>query len=174
MVKIRPEDKEEITFTEWLPEGVHKVKIQSIEQKTNTNDKEYFEFTVADENDATGIHRLYMTEAAMKYSINTIRDIFVHNTVQKNRDIIRDKVNKCEDTDELFKLSQSLVGKECWYSRFANGQTYPGSDGTMRNSYDTKIAGYELKPPAEKSKEAQVNDLLGGAQEVDDNDVPFN
>ena len=172
MVKIPAEAKEEITYTEYLPEGIHEVKVVSITSEVNANDKEYFEFTVENEDGAVGTARLYMSEKAMKWSVNTIRGIFVHNTVEKNKDAIRDKVNSCETTEELFEMSQSLIGKQCWYSRFPNGQTYRTQAGELRNSFDTNISHFEPKAPAPKSREAQVDELLGG-EVVDASDGPF-
>lgn len=172
MVKIPAEAKEEITYTEYLPEGIHEVKVVSITPEVNANDKEYFEFTVENEEGAIGTAKLYMSEKAIKYSVNTIRGIFVHNTVEKNKDAIRDRVNACETTEELLKLSQSLIGKQCWYSKFPNGQTYTNQAGEVRNSFDTNISHFEPKAPAPKSREDEVNELLGG-DKADTSEVPF-
>lgn len=172
MVKIRPEDKEEVTYTQYLPEGIHEVKITGITQETNANGKEYFEFEVADEDGQVGNARLYMSEKAMKYSISTIRGIFVHNTVEKNRDAVRKQVDLCEDTDELFKLSQALVKRQAkaWYSKHQNGQTYVNNKGETRNSYDVNISHFEPKPP----KQMTADELIAKSEPIDDlDDIPF-
>lgn len=152
----------------WFGEGVHKVKIGLVEFKTDDKDRDYAEFTLLGENEAEGTARLWFhTDAAAAYSFSIIRSIFIHNTPEGDRDKMRGKLAAINDTDELAKACAVLVGKECWYQVAKSSRTYTAADGTVKNSFDKNIYGYEPKaaPVPAKSGDDKVNLSDGDPQE---------
>lgn len=176
MADFTDEHKEEMGG-DFFGQGVHKVQIQTIEFGETEGDapKEFVEFTVVDPENAerTGKARLWFhTDGAIKYSFNTIRTIFVHNAPEDKKDDVRAKFDALKNTEELDKACQKmLIGKEAWYSVYENPErTYPGADGSPKNSYDKNITGYEPKPRTVTVGEgpAQVT-----GEPVDSKDQPF-
>lgn len=171
-VTFTDENKQEMGA--FFSEGIHKVKISAIVAGETDQGKEYFEFTVAGDNGEEGSARIWWTtDNATKYSFNVIKNIFVHNTVEKNRDQIKAKVDAVKTTDELLDLCQALVGKEAWYQVTKSDRTYVNNAGETKNSYDRNITGYEPKPA--KKTAAQLEDELKaeGGKPVDVNEIPF-
>lgn len=173
MVKFGEDTKKQLG--NYFGEGTHKVTITKIEQGKTQDEKEYFEFTVEGENGEEGTARVFWTEKAQQYSFNSIRDIFVHNTPEKNREAVRAAVDNTTDTDELFKLcQQTLIGKEAWYVVQKTDRTYTNAAGELKYSYNRNLYGYEYHPkPAQKTSEELINELTGGEQ-TDINAIPFN
>ena len=168
MANFNDEAKKELS--KFLPEGVHKIKITNVISANTPDMKEYFEFTVEDAEGYQSIIRIWWTtEKALNYSFNTIRDIFVHNTVEKNRDLIREKINGTKNTAELLKLcKENLVGKEAWVKIEKSG-TYENADGETKNSYSKNIYGYEPKMSVKKD-----DDILASGKPIDLSEIPFN
>ena len=166
------ETKEE--FGKYFEEGIHKVTIKSVTGDTNPSGKEYFEFNVVGENGEEGSARLWWTEKAMQRSFNTIRTLFVHNTVEANRDKVRAAIDATNNTDELLKLaSAGLKGKEAWYQVEKTDQTYVNGNGEVRYSYNRNIYGYEPKPRKMTAEELIADFKTGDNTPVDPNEIPF-
>jgi len=157
---------------QYFGEGVHKVKIQGVVADTSPNSgSEYFEFGLLGENGEEGNARVYWTEKSQPYSFNTIRDIFVHNTKEENKDKVRDMVNATSNTDELLKLCQdSLEGKEAWLKVEKSGTTYVNGAGETKESYNRNIYGYE--PRMTKKSDDEILEEMN--QPIDTSEIPFN
>lgn len=170
MADFNQETKKEVSNNQYFGEGVHVVTILGITSDTST-DKEFWKVELEGENGEEGDARLYWTEKAAPYSFNTIRQIFVHNTVDANKDKIRATVDATNNTAELLKLSQSLIGKKAWYKVEKSGGQYLGSDGTMKDSYNKNLFGYEPK-----MKKVTADDLISQstpAEQTDIDAIPF-
>lgn len=152
----------------YFGEGVHEVEILDVTGGKTDDGKEYFEFKLGGENGEEGTARLWWTDKASQFSFNTVKNIFVHNTVEKNRDKMRETVDAQDDTDALLKLcKENLVGKQAWYLVEKTDRTYL-KDGETKFSYNRNIYGYRPTP-----KKVTVDDIIPGGQAVDANEVPF-
>lgn len=164
MAKITDEHKQEFSDN-YFKVGVHKVTIQKVEFGKTQDDKEFAEFTVLGENGEEGTARIWFTtDAAIRYSFNTLRAIFVHNAPKNKKDEMRDRIDSLKDTKDLAVVATGLSGKECWYSVYENPErTYVGNDGKERHSFDRNVYGYEPKPrddtPVQKSDNVEIEDL---------------
>lgn len=134
--------------------GVHKVQIAGVEfGKTEDKEpREYVEFTVVDdlnsENAVEAKARLWFTtDKAIKYTFGIIRGIFTHNAPEDKKQAIREKVDAVKDTDELAKLTDLLVGKECWLEVSEDPtRTYTNDAGETKPSINRNITGYAPTP----------------------------
>jgi hypothetical protein len=170
MTAIPDEAKEEIG--QYFNEGIHKVKITGVVHQ-DMGDKEYLEVGISGDGGETGEVRMYLTEKALKYTINTIRTIFVHNqSTEANKTAVRNAVNACRTTEEFAKLCQKLEGKECWYSKFKTGSTYQNAQGETKDSYSNNLFGYEPKPPKNVQTAQKAADTMGGG-EITIEEFPF-
>ena len=169
MVKFNDEHKKESTMGEFFPEGIHKVQILNVEGGKTDAGKEYIEFTVTDDEDREGTARMWFTtDAAINYTFNMIRTLFVHNAPKDKKDAIREQIDKIADSDTLIKACEQLIGKEAWYEVRKSDRTYQNAQGETKNSYDKNIYGYEPKPKAvaDADATAKANEPL----KVTDND----
>ena len=154
----------------FFQEGVHKVKIAGVTGGETPEGKEFIEFTVAGENGEEGNARMWFTtDKAIKFTFNTIRGIFTHNALEGKKEAAKDMVNKVKNSDELVELcNKVLTGKEAWYQVEKTDRTYPAADGSLKNSYNRNIYGYEPKPKAGSA----VDELTKGGEELDASEVP--
>ena len=172
MAQFTDEDKKEISQN-YFGEGVFKVKISGVHGGITESDKEYLEFSIIeDDGEREAEARLWFSEKAKRYSFNTIRTIFVHNTKEENKDKIREKVNEINDTKEMEKLCQNLIGKECWYMVQKSDTTYTDKFGNERPNYNKNLYGYEPKLK-EVSKEASIANTVSGEIIESTKDEPF-
>lgn len=155
--------------SKYFETGVHKVKILSVFEDVNANDKPFFGFDIKGENGETDTARLWFsTDKAIAMSFGVIRDIMVHNAPEGKKDAIRDEINKVKDTDELLAIAQaSLKGREAWYEVAQNG-TWTNDQGEVKNSYNKNLYGYEKKP------KKVTPEMIMGSEPADPNEVPFN
>lgn len=172
MTTIKDEDKEEIGL--YFKEGIHKVIVTGVVHQ-DMGDKEYLEVGIKGEGGETGEVRMYLTEKALKYTINTIRAIFVHNVSEADKQAARDAVNACKTTEEFAKLCETLDGKECWYSKSKTGTQYTNAQGELKDSYSNNLFGYEPKPSRQEQVAQKVKDFMGGEVTKDNlEEFPFN
>lgn len=162
MVKFNDEHKKDNMGGDFIPEGVHKVKIVDINFDKDTQDREYVEFTVADEENRAGTARMWFTtDAAIGYTFSIIRGIFVHNAPEGKKDEIREQIDKMTDSAELEKACKVLIGKEAWYQVVKTDRTYETTDKdgnpVTRNSYNRNLYGYEPTPKRLSSDPAPDN-----------------
>jgi hypothetical protein len=153
----------EFSDANWFDYGVHKVQIAQIDLDKTENDKEFMEFSLIGENEEEDTARVWFTtDKAINYSINVLRQIFVHNAPEAKKDEARDMFDAVGDTSELHKLlNEKLVGGNCWFSKYPSpDRTYTAQDGTVKKSIDKNIYGYEPKSrPELETKRDDVVDL---------------
>lgn len=146
MVKFTKEHKAD-SRGDFFPEGTFKVKIADINFDTDAQDREYVDFTVTDDDKRAGTARMWFTtDAAINYTFNIIKGIFVHNAPEGKKDEVRSNIDAIEDNTQLEKACKMLIGKECWYQVVKTDRTYTAEDGTVKNSYNRNIYGYEPSP----------------------------
>lgn len=152
----------EFSDNNWFGFGVHEVTIGAIELGTTDKDQEYMEVTVLGDNEEEDTARVWFSsEKAANYSFNVLRQIYVHNAPEKQKDAARDAVDAAKDTTELHELLQKLVGKKCWFTKYpSRDRTYIAKDGSTKKSIDKNIMGYEPKLQADRiPKDDQKEDL---------------
>lgn len=172
-------DEAKVELDQYFEEGIHEVKIQGITLEDEGTER--FEVGVKGKNGEQATVRMYLTEKAMKYTIDNLRKIVVHNTPDKlKKDAARDEVNACKTTEELLGLLQKkLENADCWYSKFKNGQQYQAvdKDGTevTRDSYDTRLSSFEPTPPKNVVTAQKAAAVVGGGEITKDNlgEFPF-
>lgn len=180
MAKFTDEHKAERAMS-YFEEGVHKVQIEDVTFGVTPKDQEYAEFAIIDPEEPerkAQVRIWFTTDAAIGYSFNVFKQIFVHNTPEKNRDKMRETMDALTDTEGLAKIAENLRGKEAWYSTYRNlERPYTKQDGTTAYSYDRNIYGYEpkAKPVTDASK---AMDAMGGGDTItpinsDDEPFPF-
>lgn len=156
---------------QYFGEGIHKVTIVAVDGGTNDNGKEYIEFTVEGENGEEGNARMWFTsDKAIRFTFNSIRNIFVHNALKGKEEAAREMVNKVKNSEELIDLcNKALIGKEAWYVVEKSDYTYTNAAGEEKQGYNRNLYGYEPKPKAKTA----VEETFPGAEEVaDGEEVP--
>ena len=178
MVKFGDEDKQEIApvTNGFFDEGVYPVQIVSVLGGVTDKGSEFFEFELTDDDGREGKARLYFTDASKKYSFNTIRGIFVHNTAEEKRDAVRERVNACEDTKDLLKICEALRGKSAWLLVQYTGDTYTSDKtGKVYKNVNRNLYHYEPSftptPVADEPSTSTAKDTMGGGDEVTDENV---
>lgn len=171
MVSFSDNAKKELN--QFMGEGVHKVTILGVlPGKSENTGSEYFEFGIQSEDGIMGEVRVYWTEKAEQYSFNTIRDIFVHNAKEENKEKVRAMVDAVKDTDELLKLCQdNLEGKEAWYKVEKSGTQYTNQNGELKDSYNRNLYGYE--PKMKNVSDDQILKDIENGTPVDVSEIPF-
>lgn len=159
-------------LVKYFGEGVYPVTITKVDKNTTDDGKEYFEFTVAGTDGEEGTARVWWTEKAKHYSFNTVKTIFVHNTVEKNKQLIRDKIDSTKNTDELFSLMSGLIGKKAWYKVERTGTTYTNGAGEIKNSYNRNIYGYEPRSVTPITDDSILDDIKA-SEPLDLSSIPF-
>lgn len=151
----------EFSDANWFDFGVHKVKIAQIELGETDGGKEYLEFTVIGGNEEEDTARVWFTtDKAINYSINVVRQIYVHNAPEDKKDAAKETFDSVADLEALHKLlNEKLVGGECWFTKYQSpDRTYTAQDGSVRKSVDKNIMGYEPKPRTDLL--AKVDDVV--------------
>ncbi len=159
MIEFTDEHKKEYEGGKYFDFGVHTVTIMKVEfGLTEKDGKEYVEITVqddpkADEPRETEVRLWFTNDKSIRYSLNTIKGIFSHNTPKEKREAVKKEVNKVSDTEELDKLMQKLVGKEAFIEVSEDEvRTFEDKDGNVRPSINRNIYGYKPEPKMVKAE----------------------
>lgn len=172
MVKINLTDEDlDRTPGNYFTEGVHKVKIDSIERDNMDDGRAFLTVKVTGEDDQEGTARLWLhTEGGAKYSLSILSGIVSHSKkTEADKAKVRESFKAINDTDELdSKFLARFKGLEAWYEVEKTDRTYTNADGETKNSYNRNVYGYEPKP-----KKVTVEDIMGGAESISSNDIPF-
>lgn len=132
----------------YFDEGVHLVKITDVKADKNANGKDFFEFAVSDGTREAKVKLWFSSDAAINFSFNTIRAIFVHNSPTDQKDKMRATIDGIEDSDKLLEACKKLKGKECWLEVVQDGEYTDEQTGEVKKSYNRNIRGYEPTPKA--------------------------
>jgi hypothetical protein len=182
MVKFSDDDKKvsEFSGNKYFEEGVHPVKISTVDLDKTKDGKEFIAFGVVDSMDADNEHEdevrfWFSSPGAINFSFNRIREIFVHNSPEDKKDDTRKKFDAITDTEKLEEACRKvLIGKEAWLSVVQNpNRTYQNSAGETKNSFDKNLTGYVPTPkklsgdaPADNTKPITVTDDDGNEQQI--------
>lgn len=148
-MKLTDENKavKEYTGQNYFGYGVHKVAIGEVSLAFTDNEKEYIEITVIGENEEEDSSRVWFTsDKSANFSFNILRQIYIHNASEENKDKARDAVDALEDTKGLLKLMQNCIGGECWFTKYPDPtQSYINAKGETKQSINKNVYGYAPK-----------------------------
>ena len=171
MVKFSDAHKAERS-TNYFEEGIHQVKIGAFEFATTEKKQEYLEVEVYDplNDERTAKARFWFTtDGAINYAFNILRGIFVHNAPEDKKDAVRAKFDAIEDTTQLEKEMNMLIGKDCWLQVYADG-VYTDKNGNQKPNFNRDIYGYapaeKAKAPTGDNQNITVTDDDGNEQQV--------
>lgn len=178
MVKFSSDNKKEFDGKKWFEEGVHEVRISTVQLGETDNGKEFLEFGVIgmsdDDEREDSVRFWFSSDGAINFSFNRIREIFVHNAPDSKKDATREKFDAIEDTEGLEAACvKMLTGKNAWLSVFENKQRpYVAGNGETRYSFDKNLTGYEPKPKSVSTGDAPANNTEPiKTKDADGNDV---
>jgi len=161
----------------YLGLGVHDVNVTSaelVEARTGTMG---MKFNVENEEGKSDV-TMWLSEAALPYTIENVSRLVVHNASEKKKDEARNFMSNILSAKDLFgTVVKTLEDRaknnksfQCWLSirEDKNGSTYVNKDGETKPSLDRNLLPYEPKQTATQS----VAKTTGG-EAVDASDVPF-
>lgn len=154
MVKFSDDDKKVNEFSggKYFEQGVHQVRISTVQLGTTDSGKEFLEFGVVgmtdDDEREDSVRFWFSSPGAINFSFNRIREIFVHNADEDKKDATRTKFDAIADTEKLESACvKVLTGKEAWLSVYENkDRPYQNANGDTKYSFDKNLTGYEPKP----------------------------
>ena len=175
MVKFSDDDKKvnEFSGKKYFDEGIHQVRISTVQLGETDSKKEFLEFGVIgmdDEDEREDSMRFWFSSpGAINFSFNRIREIFVHNAPEDKKDETRKKFDAITDTEKLEEAcTKVLIGKEAWLKVEQNpNRTYQNAQGETKNSFDKNLTGYE--PSMKKSADPTPQTIK--TQDADGNDI---
>lgn len=167
--------------------GVHKVTIDRVELKETDSKKIYAEFDLSGEAGQKGNARLWFTDKAIKYSIDMIRKILVHNANDEAaKQAVRDEFKNVKNLLDLSAFLKRTTDCEAWLKIERSDRTYTNRDGEERFSYDRNLYGFEpvmsKEPATSKSSNAgtveAINQAISGevvdeTEQINLDDIPF-
>lgn len=166
---INQEDLAEPT-SQYFGAGVHEATITAVLAEKSNSGTPYLEFAVA-KGEAEGSAKLYLSEGALKYTIDRIRKIAVHNTDEDKKDATRELFNSIKNAADLYSIAKKLEGKQCWYTVKKTDETYVNKDGDVKYRYETNIWGYEPTLKEKETSEPTAEDIDG--EEINLDEIPF-
>lgn len=170
MVNFKMTDNDYTEQSKYFEEGVHKVKIAGAIMDKMDDGREYVEIGVEGSEGETAEVRMWLhSEKAFKFTMRTLQGIAVHNAKDDTqKDKIRQFFVGDFDDAKIKKVLEKLDGYEAWFTVYQSDRTYTNAQGETRHSYDRNIYGYEPK-----LKKTTIEDLMGPAEKVSTDDVPF-
>lgn len=142
----------------YLGIGVHDVTVTSVEltqAKTGTLGIKFNVENADGKNDVT----MWLSEAALPYTIENVSRLMVHNAQPKNKDAARNHMSNIVSAKELFETVKQTIeerqgkGKvpfQCWLSvrEARDGSTYTNSQGEEKPSLERNLLSYAPKATA--------------------------
>jgi len=169
--------KEEIltaSTSRWLGVGVHEVFIQAVElvqAKTGTMGMKF----IVENDEGKGEVTMWLSEAALPYTIKNVSGLVVHSTDADKKDKARTFMANVVSAKELFDIAKDkLIQAQCWLSirESRDGSTYTDKNGEQRPSLDRNLLSYEPKQTPTQT----VAKATGGEVVVDEDilkNIPF-
>lgn len=161
----------------WLGLGVHEVSVDKIELTRAKSGTLGMEFTVSNA-DGKATATMWLSEAALPYTIENCSRLVVHNAEQDKKDNARNFMSNILSAKELFDTMVKMLeqrkkaGKEfaCWLSvKESETRTYTNKNGEEVPSIERSLLSFK---PKEKAKTA-VEKMIDNSEDVDLSEVPF-
>jgi hypothetical protein len=161
----------------WLGLGVHEVSVDKIELTRANSGTLGMTFTVSNADGKTEV-TMWLSQAALPYTIENCSRLAVHNAEQDKKDKARNFMSNILSAKELFDTMVQMLkerkkaGKEfaCWVSiRESKTQTYVNKDGDTVPSIERSLLSYK---PKEEAKTVATN-MVNSSEGVDLSEIPF-
>lgn len=177
-IQFSEAEKEEMTFKDtFFKYGVHKVQVDGRAIERDDQDRAYMEIGVVDpdNSDITTTVRMWLhTEGARKFTFNTLRNIYVHNAPEDQKEAARKTFDAIKDGTDLLVALDKVIGGEAWIDVYPDPErTYQNAKGETKPSINTNIYGYEPKLKPELIPDTQKQVDPADFPEGDANDEPF-
>lgn len=161
----------------WLGLGVHEVSVDKVELTRAKSGTLGMEFTVSNA-DGKATVTMWLSQAALPYTIENCSRLVVHNAEQDKKDSARNFMSNILSAKELFDTMVKMLeqrkkaGKEfaCWLSvKESETHTYINKNGEEVPSIERSLLSFK---PKEKAKTA-VEKMIDDSEDVDLSEVPF-
>lgn len=163
----------------YLGIGVHDVVVTSVELVKASTGTLGIQFNVENEN-GQGRVKMWLSEAALPYTIENVSRLMVHNANDDKKDEARNFMSNIMSAKELFTTVQAtLVEKAKNKKQFnaflsirerADGSTYTDKNGVERPSTEANLLSYR---PKETATQAVVAATGGELLAEDGTALPF-
>jgi hypothetical protein len=165
----------------YLGIGVHEVVVTSVELVKASTGTLGVQFNVENE-DGQGRAKMWLSEAALPYTIENVSRLMVHNAPEDKKDEARNFMSNIVSAKELVNtVVEALKAREKLKKPFmaflsirerADGSTYTDKNGVDRPSTESNLLSYRPKETPVQT----VTKTMGGTLEANDldlNKLPF-
>ena len=160
----------------YLGIGVHEVTVTGVELAQAKTGTLGLQFNVENE-DGQGRHKMWLSENALPYTIESVSRLLVHNAAEDKKDEARNYMSNIVSAKEVYAVMvNTLAAREKTGKPFEavftispakDGSTYTDKNGVERPSTETKLLSYRPKETAVQAVvqatggEALPKDVLG-------------
>jgi hypothetical protein len=143
----------------WLGIGVHDVKITAVELTKSSKGNLGINFIVGNEDGKNEV-TMYLSEAALPYTIENITRIAVHNMPEDKKTPLREAMANIVSAKDIFGVAkEKFVGYQCWLSVREGDDEYTNKNGEVKKSLKRNLLSYK---PKETDTQAAVKSTGGG------------
>ena len=163
----------------WLGLGIHEVVVAAVELVQAKTGTMGLKFIVENEDGKSEVS-MWLSEAALPYTIENVSRLMVHNAPEDKKDAARNHMSNIVSAKELFDtLTEALQAREkakkpfvCYLSvrEAKDGSTYKNKDGETKVSLERNLLSYK---PKETPTQSVVQET-GGEVLPKELDIPFN
>lgn len=161
----------------WLSLGVHEVSVDKVELTRAKSGTLGMKFTVSNADGKSEVI-MWLSRAALPYTIENCSRLVVHNTKQDEKDEARNFMSNIISAKELFdnmvgSVSEAKQEKRefaCWLSvRESKTQTYTNKNGKEVPFIERSLLSYK---PKEETKTVATN-MVNSGEAIDTSEIPF-
>jgi len=161
----------------WLGLGIHEVSVDKVELTRAKSGTLGMKFTVSNADGKSEV-TMWLSQAALPYTIENCSRLVVHNAEQDKKDGARNFMSNILSAKDLFDtmvkmLDQRKKAKKeftCWLSvKESKAQTYTNKDGEEVPSIERSLLSYK---PKEEAKTVATN-MANSSEGVDLSEIPF-
>ena len=163
--------------TQWLGLGVHEVSVDKVDLTRAKSGTLGMKFTVSNADGQSEV-TMWLSQAALPYTIENCSRLVVHNAEQDKKDEARNFMSNILSAKDLFNTMTNMLeqrkkaNKEfaCWLSvRESKTQTYVNKKGEEVPSIERSLLSYKLK---EEAKTVATN-MVNSSEAIDTSEIPF-
>lgn len=165
--------------------GVHDVVVSSVELTKASTGTFGLQFNVENE-DGQGRVKMWLSEAALPYTIENVSRLVVHNAEADKKDAARNMMSNIISAKELFNTVQAILAelekKKKPFTAYlsirerADGSTYKDKNGVERASTESNLLSYRPKEtPTQSVVKATGGEVVtkNDGSGIDISNLPF-
>lgn len=162
---------------QWLGLGIHEVTVDKIELFRANTGTLGMKFIVSNA-DGKATVTMWLSQAALPYTIENCSRLVVHNAEQDKKDSARNFMSNILSSKELFDIMTKMIDQRkkakkeftCWLSiKESKTETHTNDKGEEVPNKEYSLLGYKPKEDAK----ATVEEMLDDSEDVDLSEVPF-